>query len=98
MNVPLVSILIPAHNAQKWVAETIRSAVSQTWKRKEIIVVDDGSRDNTGGIAARSGATVLRHAKNQGKGASLMDGMHIALAQQATCVVTLDGDGQHRPE
>ena len=41
---------------------------------------------------------MLRHADNQGKGASLLDGMRYALAQRAVCVVTLDGDGQHRPE
>lgn len=44
---PLVSILIPAYNAQSWVVETIRSALGQTWPRKEIIVVDDGSTDQT---------------------------------------------------
>jgi glycosyltransferase involved in cell wall biosynthesis len=48
---PLVSILIPAFNAQQWIAEAIDSAVSQTWPRKEIIVVDDGSRDHTLSIA-----------------------------------------------
>ena len=43
----LVSILIPAYNAERWLAETIRSALAQTWSRTEIIVVDDGSRDAT---------------------------------------------------
>lgn len=49
----LVSILIPAHNAEDWVADTIRSAVAQTWPRKEIIVVDDGSTDGTADVARR---------------------------------------------
>jgi glycosyltransferase involved in cell wall biosynthesis len=44
---PLVSILIPAFNAQRWIAETIQSALGQTWPRKEIIIVDDGSSDHT---------------------------------------------------
>lgn len=48
---PLVSILIPAFNAGQWIADTITSAVRQTWPRKEIIVVDDGSRDQTLSIA-----------------------------------------------
>src|SRR5262249_13271987 len=48
---PLVSILIPAFNAQEWIADTIRSALAQTWPKKEIIVVDDGSRDQTLSIA-----------------------------------------------
>src|SRR5271157_3095297 len=44
---PLVSILIPAYNAQKWINDTIRSALAQTWNPKEIIVVNDGSSDRT---------------------------------------------------
>ena len=44
---PLVSILIPAYNAEAWIADTIRSALEQTWPKKEIIVVDDGSSDRT---------------------------------------------------
>jgi glycosyltransferase involved in cell wall biosynthesis/peptidoglycan/xylan/chitin deacetylase (PgdA/CDA1 family) len=47
----LVSILIPAFNAQEWVADTLRSAIAQTWERTEIIVVDDGSSDQTLAIA-----------------------------------------------
>jgi glycosyltransferase involved in cell wall biosynthesis len=50
---PLVSILIPAYNAQTWVAGTLRSALAQTWSRKEIIVIDDGSTDQTLAIARR---------------------------------------------
>src|ERR1700693_2287513 len=48
---PLVSILIPAYNAKAWIADTIRSALAQTWPKKEIIVVDDGSIDGTLSIA-----------------------------------------------
>ena len=48
---PLVSILIPAYNAEGWIADTIRSAIDQTWQRKEIIVVDDGSTDGTAEVA-----------------------------------------------
>lgn len=44
---PLVSILIPAFNAEAWIAETLESALAQTWPRKEIIVIDDGSSDDT---------------------------------------------------
>ena len=50
---PLVSILIPAYNAQKWLGETLRSAVAQTWPRTEIIIVDDGSKDDTLAVAKR---------------------------------------------
>jgi glycosyltransferase involved in cell wall biosynthesis len=50
---PLVSILIPAYNSEEWIGEAIQSAVDQTWTRKEIIVVDDGSRDGTAEVARR---------------------------------------------
>jgi GT2 family glycosyltransferase len=48
---PLVSILVPAHNAQDWIGDTLRSAIAQTWQRQEIIVVDDGSTDRTLAVA-----------------------------------------------
>jgi glycosyltransferase involved in cell wall biosynthesis len=50
---PLVSILIPAFNSGEWIADTIRSALAQTWPRKEIMVVDDGSTDGTLSVAGR---------------------------------------------
>jgi glycosyltransferase involved in cell wall biosynthesis len=61
----LVSILIPAFNAERWIAETLRSAVSQTWDAKEIIVVDDGSTDRTGDISRQFPVRVVRQ-QNQG--------------------------------
>jgi glycosyltransferase involved in cell wall biosynthesis len=48
---PLVSIIIPCYNAEKWIAETLESALAQTWPNKEIVVVNDGSRDRTLEIA-----------------------------------------------
>jgi glycosyltransferase involved in cell wall biosynthesis len=69
---PLVSILIPAFNAQPWIAETLRSATAQTWPAKEIIVVDDGSKDGTAAIAKQfehKGVRVVTQ-KNQGAAAA----------------------------
>ncbi|HZS56223.1 MAG TPA: glycosyltransferase family 2 protein [Bryobacteraceae bacterium] len=69
---PLVSILIPAYNAQEWIRETLRSAVTQTWERKEIIVVDDGSTDGTNSIVREfesAGVRVISQ-KNQGAAAA----------------------------
>ena len=69
---PLVSILIPAFNAQEWLADTLESAIGQTWQSKEILVVDDGSSDNTLAIArkfASSGVSVVTQ-KNQGAAAA----------------------------
>lgn len=65
---PLVSILIPAYNAQEWIADTINSALAQTCPRKEIILVDDGSTDGTLAVArqfASKEVTVIAQ-KNQG--------------------------------
>jgi len=50
---PLVSILIPVYNAQEWLAQTIKSALAQTWIRKEIIIVNDGSKDDSLAVARR---------------------------------------------
>src|SRR2546425_12187113 len=69
---PLVSILIPAFNARATIAETLASAIHQTWRRKEIIVVDDGSRDDTRPIVeafARDGVRVVTQ-ENQGAAAA----------------------------
>ena len=70
---PLVSILIPAYNAQEWVADTLRSALAQTWRRKEIIVVDDGSTDHTLDVLRRferrQGVRIVAQ-KNQGAAAA----------------------------
>jgi glycosyltransferase involved in cell wall biosynthesis len=69
---PLVSILIPAFNAGPWIAETLRSAIAQTWDRKEIIVVDDGSTDQTAAIAQQfesDGVSVITQ-ENQGAAAA----------------------------
>jgi len=69
---PLVSILIPAYNAQEWIADTLRSAIAQTWQPKEIIVVDDGSTDETPTIARQfeSDDFHIVTQKNQGAAAA----------------------------
>jgi glycosyltransferase involved in cell wall biosynthesis len=64
---PLVSILVPAHNAEETIDAAVRSALAQTWPRKEVIVVDDGSRDRTVEIVERFGSKVrLVSTKNKG--------------------------------
>jgi len=62
-----------------------------------IVVVDDGSRDATGVVARRAGATVLRHPFNLGYGAALQTGYKWALRSGATLLVQMDADGQHDP-
>jgi glycosyltransferase involved in cell wall biosynthesis len=77
---PLVSILIPAYNAQEYIRGSLKSAVNQTWRNKEIIVVDDGSRDDTRSIAetfARDGVRVVTQA-NQGAAAARNKAMSLS--------------------
>jgi glycosyltransferase involved in cell wall biosynthesis len=70
MRRPLVSILIPAHNAEKWIARTVQSAVGQTWDRKEIIVVDDGSTDNTPTVVRSFESDSVRLVRQERSGAA----------------------------
>ena len=69
---PLVSILIPAYNAEEFIADAIRSAIAQTWRHKEIIVVDDGSTDGTAEVARgfASKNVVVVSKENQGAAAA----------------------------
>jgi len=69
---PLVSILIPAYNAEAWISDTLRCAIAQTWEPKEIIVVDDGSTDQTLAVARKFESDQVRvHThKNQGAAAT----------------------------
>ena len=94
---PRVAVVIPAYQEAATIAALVHRCrllpqVSQ------VFVVDDCSSDATARLAAEAGAQVLRHHTNQGKGASLRDGMRAALAAGADDIATLDGDGQHRPE
>jgi len=68
---PLVSILIPAFNAERWIADAIQSAIGQTWKRKEIIVVDDGSTDHTVWIASQFGSKGVAVVTQENRGAAV---------------------------
>ncbi len=69
-DLPLVSILIPAYNAQEWIRGTIRSAIAQTYPRTEIIVVDDGSRDSTVAVAREFESKGVRVIVQKNQGAS----------------------------
>ena len=67
---PLVSILIPAYNAERWIAQSIASAAAQTWPNKEIIVVDDGSTDRTASVASALASESLRVHRQANQGAA----------------------------
>jgi glycosyltransferase involved in cell wall biosynthesis len=87
-----VCLLIPAYNE----ARTIGQVVSKARKIiGSIVVVDDGSQDATAQIAQDSGAFVLKHQVNSGKGAALRTGFQYALDHGYDAVITMDSDGQH---
>jgi glycosyltransferase involved in cell wall biosynthesis len=88
-----VSAIIPAYNE----AEHITRVVQQACAHISVLVVDDGSKDETARLATAAGAEVLVQVPNQGKGAALRAGFRRALSLGADAVITLDADGQHDP-
>jgi hypothetical protein len=93
-----VAILIPAYDE----AESIGHVLDRMPERvcgleTAVLVVDDGSRDGTGDVAAQHGAVVARHVINRGGGAALRTGYRLMVDSGAEVVVTLDADGQHLP-
>lgn len=81
MNPQLVSILIPAFNAERWIGKCVESALAQTWSRKEIIVVDDGSKDRTSEIAASFRSRRVKAVTRHNQGASAARNHALSLAQ-----------------
>jgi glycosyltransferase involved in cell wall biosynthesis len=89
-----VSVVIPAYNEGAVIAQVV-SALGAAGPWHEIIVVDDGSQDDTSAHAAAAGATVVRHPYNKGNGAAVKSGIRRATGEH---VLIVDGDGQHSPE
>ena len=94
-NLNKVWVVIPAHNEEKHIEGVIKNTKKFA---KNILVVDDGSKDKTSVIAERSGAFVLKHIVNLGKGAALKTGCEYAIKKGAEKIVVLDADGQHDPK
>jgi glycosyltransferase involved in cell wall biosynthesis len=90
-----IVVVIPAYNEAATIRELAESALKIV---PDVVVVDDGSTDATAGQLAGLPVLVLRNERNLGKAATLWKGFDHALACGAQAVVTLDGDGQHRPE
>jgi glycosyltransferase involved in cell wall biosynthesis len=88
---PLVSILIPCFNAARWLRDTIESAGAQTWANKEIIIVDDGSTDNSLAIAREYESPQIVVVRQQNLGASAARNFSLRLAQGDYCQF-LDAD------
>ena len=89
------AIVIPAFNEARTIRDIARRSLQQC---DQVFVVDDGSTDGTGEALQGLPVVLLRHEVNRGKAAALWTGFASALAEGADVVVTLDGDGQHRPE
>jgi len=89
-------IVIAAYNEEKKISQVIEGLKAEHYNN--IIVVDDGSKDNTKTAAQKAGAMVLHHIINRGQGAALKTGIDFALQNNADIIVTFDADGQHQPE
>jgi glycosyltransferase involved in cell wall biosynthesis len=94
---PLVSILIPAFNEARWIADTIASAIDQTWPHTEIIVVDDGSSDETAAIAKRFASANVKIATQPHQGASAARNLAFSLCQ-GDYIQWLDADDLLAPD
>jgi glycosyltransferase involved in cell wall biosynthesis len=89
-----VVAVIPAHNEAKAISQVVLTMLQHVTM---VLVVDDGSCDNTAALAEAAGALVVRHTQNQGKGAALRTGFKAAAKLNPDAVVTIDADGQHLP-
>lgn len=89
-----VLALIPAYNAERFVGDVVRRAR----RHVPVVVVNDGSGDQTAQVAVEAGAVLIDQQPNQGKGAALQTGFTWALERNARAVITLDADGQHDPD
>lgn len=85
--------IIPAYNESAHIGGVVRAALAHL----PVLVIDDGSTDDTAAQARSAGAQVLVQSPNQGKGAALLRGFSAALEAGAEAVITLDADGQHDP-
>jgi glycosyltransferase involved in cell wall biosynthesis len=94
---PLVSILIPAYNTERWIADTLGSAVRQTWARREIIVVDDGSSDRTLEIARSFSSPKVLVVSQENQGASAARNHALSLCQ-GDYIQWLDADDLLSPD
>ncbi|MBN9623262.1 MAG: glycosyltransferase family 2 protein [Actinobacteria bacterium] len=93
-----IAILVPAYNEAENIGVVLDQMPAEVCGvRTEVLVVDDGSRDGTGDVAAEHGALVARHVTNRGGGAALRTGYRLMVESGAEVVVTLDADGQHLP-
>jgi O-antigen/teichoic acid export membrane protein len=92
---PVVVAAIPCYNESRFIEDVVRRSQSYV---DAVVVVDDGSSDDTAELARAAGAQTLLHPINMGPGAAARDCLQLGLDMQADVLVTLDGDGQHNPD
>lgn len=88
-------VVVPAFEECRAIGDVVGGLVLRGYP---VVVVDDGSADDTSAVARKAGAIVLRHPINRGQGAALQTGIAYALRRGARYVVTFDSDGQHDPD
>ena len=94
---PLVSILIPAYNSERWIVEAIESALNQSWSPKEIIIVEDGSRDGTLSIARKFASSMVNVVTQANQGAAAARNKAYSLSQ-GEYIQWLDADDVLAPD
>lgn len=92
---PKIAVGIPAYNEEPFISEIIRKAKKYT---DEVIVVDDGSTDNTARVAEATGGHVIKHNRRQGAGGATKTCFEAVKARNVDILITLDGDNQHNPD
>jgi glycosyltransferase involved in cell wall biosynthesis len=91
-----IGAVIPAFNAEKTISTVINDLVDYGFSRDNIIVVNDGSSDRTEELAKKEGVNLLKHTRNQGKGAALRNGFHLARKKNLRKIFVIDADAQHK--
>ena len=96
-SLPVVRIIMATYNRVRTIGRAVNSVLCQTYKNIELIIVDDGSTDNTAQIAGSLPVRMIHHSQNMGKGAALRTALKTAHLWGYDWLLTLDGDGQHPP-
>jgi len=91
-----IILIIPAFNEAGKIIDVVREAM-KVEILEEVLVIDDGSKDNTAGEASETGATVLSHPRNMGVGAAIRTGIDYALEKQYDIIIVMGGDDQDNP-
>ena len=86
-------VIIPAYNEEINISDVVKEAISEGF---DVLVVNDGSEDNTGEKAEEAGASLISFEHNKGKGAALRKGFEFASAKGYSSIAIIDGDGQHK--